>query len=130
MCGGTVRVFVHELARPSAAALAATREAVDDGRPVALATLLDGPGAGAKMAVTEDGVVGGLGVTELLDRSVAREARGFLDEGRSAIRRYSAQGRGRWASDLRVAIQAFARPPSMVVFGAIDFTRRARQARR
>src|SRR3954463_2451839 len=49
MCGGTVRVFVHELAGPQRAALAATSEAVEDGQPVALTTLLDGPGAGAQM---------------------------------------------------------------------------------
>jgi xanthine dehydrogenase accessory factor len=121
MCGGTVRVFVHELAGTQRAALAATGEAVDEGRPVALTTLLDGPGAGAQMVVTADGTVGSLGVAELLDRSVAREARGFLDEGRSAIRRYSRKGEV-MGSDIGVSIHAFARPPSMVVFGAIDFS--------
>ena len=120
MCGGTVRVFVHELT-PHAAALREVHEAIEAQRPVALATLLDGPGAGAKLAVTEDGVVGGLGVTELLDDGVARDARGFLDEGRSMVRSYSARGEVMGA-DLRVAIQAFATPPSMVVFGAIDFS--------
>src|SRR5215210_6186576 len=40
MCGGTVRVFVHELR--SRTALDALREALDAERPVALATLLDG----------------------------------------------------------------------------------------
>ena len=73
------------------------------------------------MVVTADGTVGGLGVAELLDRSVAREARGFLDEGRSAIRRYSRKGEV-MGSDIGVSIHAFARPPSMVVFGAIDFS--------
>jgi xanthine dehydrogenase accessory factor len=119
MCGGTVRVFVHELGRPDA--LEAARDAIGAGRPVALATLLDGPAAGARMAVGDDEVVGGLGHTALLDDSVARDARGFLDEGRSTIRRYSAKGET-MGSDLRVAIQAFATPPRMVIFGAIDFS--------
>ena len=118
MCGGTVRVFVHELgaAEPLEAAVAA----IEAGRPVAVATLLDGAAAGSKMAVLDDGTVGSLGHTELLDDSVARDARGFLDEGRSAIRRFSEKGEV-MGSDLRVAIHAFATPPRMVIFGAIDF---------
>jgi xanthine dehydrogenase accessory factor len=118
-CGGTVRVFVHELV--ARGAQDAAREAIEQGRPVALATLLDGPSAGAQMAVLEDAAVAGLGHTELLDASVARDARGFLDEGRSAIRSYSEKGET-MGSDLRVAIHAFATPPRMVVFGAIDFS--------
>src|SRR3954466_15268513 len=56
MCGGTVRVFLHEVLAP--AARQATHDAVAEGRPVALATLLDGASAGATMAVLEDEVVG------------------------------------------------------------------------
>ena len=89
--------------------------------PVALATLLDGDRAGAKMAILGDGVVGGLGVTELLDRSVERDARGQLDEGISRIRRYGAGGEV-MGSELAVYIQAFSTPPRMVIFGAIDFS--------
>ena len=119
MCGGTVKVFVHELAESEA--LATVRDAVAASRPVALATLLDGPTAGAKVAVLEEDVVGSLGHSRLLDDNVARDARGFLDEGRSSVRRYSAKGETMGA-DLRVAIHAFATPPRMVVFGAIDFS--------
>src|SRR3712207_2028214 len=119
MCGGTVKIFVHELRGTDA--LRAARDVIADGRPVALATLLDGPSAGTRMAVLEDRVVGGLGHAELLDAGVARDARGFLDEGRSAVRRYSRRGETMGA-DLRVAIHAFASPPRMVVFGAIDFS--------
>jgi xanthine dehydrogenase accessory factor len=119
MCGGTVKVFVHELrARDT---LAAAREAIDGGRPAAIATLLDGSSAGAKMVVLEDHVAGSLEHTDLLDDSVARDARGFLDEGRSAVRHYSDKGET-MGSDLRVAIQAFATSPRMVIFGAIDFS--------
>jgi xanthine dehydrogenase accessory factor len=112
---------VHELGEHAREALVATRDALAAGRPVALATLLDGPSAGAKLAVLEDGAAGGLGVTRLLDDSVTRDARGFLDEGRSAIRRYSARGEV-MGSDLRVHVQTFASPPAMVIFGAIDFS--------
>lgn len=121
MCGGTVRVFVHELREASRAALKAAQEAIEADRPVALTTLLDGPGAGGQMAVTAEDSVGSLGGPELLDRSVQRDARGFLDEGRSTIRHYSGKGET-MGSDLGVSIHAFASPPSMVVFGAIDFS--------
>jgi xanthine dehydrogenase accessory factor len=119
MCGGTVRVFVHELR--SSEPLEVVRREVEADRPVAVATLLDGPAAGGQMAVLEDGTVGRLGGDELLDVNVARDARGFLDEGRSSVRSYSAAGET-MGSDLRVAIHAFATPPRMVVFGAIDFS--------
>jgi xanthine dehydrogenase accessory factor len=119
MCGGTVHVFVHELTEREP--LEVTAAAIAEGRPVALATLLDGEHAGAQIAVTEDGVTGSLGVSALLDDNVARDARGFLDEGKSAVRGYSDRGETMGA-DLRVYVQAFATPPSMVIFGAIDFS--------
>jgi xanthine dehydrogenase accessory factor len=121
MCGGTVRIFVAELGERDREVLEAVRDAIAAERPVALATLLDGPGAGGTIAVSETAVTGTLGHTDLLQTSVARDARGFLDEGRSAIRRYSAKGET-MGEDLRVAIHAFATPPRMVIFGAIDFS--------
>jgi xanthine dehydrogenase accessory factor len=121
MCGGTVRVFVHALDAEAQEPLDAVQDEVDADRAVALATLLDGEAAGAKMAITEDRVIGSLGVTGLLDSSVERDARGFLDQGLSAVRRYSASGEV-MGSDLRVYIQGFATPPAMVIFGAIDFS--------
>lgn len=119
MCGGTVRVFVAELlAREPLEAVVA---GLAEDRPVALATLLDGAAAGRQMAVTPDAAVGGLGHTELLDANVAREARGYLDEGRSAVRRYGTGGET-IGGELRVAVHAFASRPRMVIFGAIDFS--------
>ena len=120
-CGGRVHVFVHELAGAEREALEATAEAIAGGVPVALATLLDGEHAGAQMAVLPDAALGSLAATGLLDASVARDARGLLDEGRSDLRRYSGRGET-MGSDLRVAIQAFASPPRMVIVGAIDFS--------
>ncbi len=68
-----------------------------------------------------DRAVGSLGVTELLDRSVERDARGQLDEGLSRIRRYGADG-AVMGADLAVYIQAFSTQPRMIIFGAIDFS--------
>ncbi|HEX5926955.1 MAG TPA: XdhC family protein [Baekduia sp.] len=121
MCGGTVELFVHEVTEAHRDALSAVRDAVEEGRPAALATVLDGEGAGAKIAVFEDDAIGSLDGPELLTHSVIRDARGFLDEGLSAVRRYSARGEVLGA-ELRVHLQAFAASPVMVIFGAIDFS--------
>ncbi len=121
MCGGTVRVFVHELAADDAEAVATVAAARSAAEPVAMGTLLDGERAGAMMAIGLDRAVGSLGVSELLDRSVERDARGQLDEGVSRVRRYGAGGEV-MGSELAVYIQAFSTPPQMIIFGAIDFS--------
>jgi xanthine dehydrogenase accessory factor len=123
MCGGTVELLVAEITEAHRDALTAVRDAVADGRPAALATVIDGDGdgAGAKLAVLEARAIGSLDGPELLTRSVVRDARGFLDEGLSAVRRYGAHGEV-LGSELRVHLQAFAASPVMVIFGAIDFS--------
>ena len=73
------------------------------------------------MAILGDGVVGGLGMTDLLDHSVERDALGQLDEGMSRIRRYGTGGEV-MGSEVAVYIQAFSTQPRMVIFGAIDFS--------
>ncbi len=121
MCGGTVRIFVHEIDASDTETLEAVVQAAHEDRPVALATILDGEQAGHKIAISDEGVVGGSGAPPLLQHSIARDSRGYLDEGRSAIRSYSAAGEV-LGSELRVYIQAFASSPIMVIFGAIDFS--------
>jgi xanthine dehydrogenase accessory factor len=121
MCGGTVQVFVHELTDDAHEPLAAARRAIDSGEPAAVATLLDGDAAGSKLAIVEDGAVGSLGVTDLLDQSVERDAVGLLGQGQTVVRRYGGGGQ-ELGDDLRVYVQSFATPPSMVIFGAIDYS--------
>jgi xanthine dehydrogenase accessory factor len=121
MCGGTVRVFVHEYDGSALEGLEAAAAALAADEPVARATVLDGARAGTSISILDGRVVGSLGVTELLDRSVERDARGQLDEGVSRIRRYGAGGEVMGA-DLAVYVQAFSTRPRMVIFGAIDFS--------
>jgi xanthine dehydrogenase accessory factor len=121
MCGGTVRILVAELTADVAPAVTAALTAVQSGRPAAIATLLDGPTTGRRLAVVDGDVVGELAVTELLDRSVARDAAGLLEQGVSMIRRYGADG-STMGDDLRVFVRSFATPPRMIIFGAIDFS--------
>ena len=61
-------------------------------RPAALATLLQGPQAGAKMYVDAESRVGSLGGPRLLDANVEREARGLVVQGQSTVRSYGEDG--------------------------------------
>jgi xanthine dehydrogenase accessory factor len=121
MCGGTVHVFVHEISADAAAPLAAFLTAVRAERSAGLATLLDGEHAGAKLALVDGETVGSLGAGALLDRNVGHDVQGMLHSGRSGVLRYALDG-SRLGAEQRVHLHCHALPPSMVVFGAIDFS--------
>lgn len=96
-------------------------------QPVALATVVDGPGVGGKLLVTPDGVPqGSLGHAEL-DRVVQRDALAELEAGRSGVRHYGPEGQTT-PEDLvdtpvvSVFVESWAPPPQMWIFGAVDFT--------
>ena len=100
-------------------------ESIRAERPVALAEVVEGPEdlLGRKLLVRPDGeppVMGGLGDVDL-DRVVTRDTFGELANGLSATRHYGPHGEAR-ARDVGVFIESFAPPPSMIIFGAVDFT--------
>src|SRR6476661_4822501 len=99
----------------------ALRDALREGRPVGLATVVSGPHVGAKLLV-EPGrdPVGTLGDGDL-DRVVGRDAEGELEAGLTSTRHYGPHGEAR-ARDVSVFIESFVRPPRMLIFGAVDFT--------
>jgi len=121
MCGGIVHIFIQELSEADAAAEQRVLESHGGGRPAAIATLLDGESAGARLAVADEAAVGSLRHGALLDRNVARETAGLLAEGKTAIRRFGEDG-ATLGDDLRVHIRSYALPPRMIIFGAIDFS--------
>lgn len=120
MCGGTVRIFLEEPKRDDRDLLARVLAEEAAGRPAAIATLLDGPDAGARMALIEDEIHGSLGL-DLLDRNVENALRGMLEHGESGLRHFGEDG-ATMGDELQVHIQAFAEPPRMIIFGAIDFS--------
>jgi xanthine dehydrogenase accessory factor len=121
MCGGTVHIFVSAPSGEEARTELAALEAHADGRPAAIATLLDGEHAGSRLAVGEGMVTGTLGAGELLDRNVAREAQGLLEEGKTTVRRFGADG-ATLGDEQRVHIRSYALAPQMFIVGAIDFS--------
>jgi len=119
MCGGTVHILIHEITDDARAAALAGLAAICEERPAAVATVIDGEHAGSKLYADADTTVGTLG-SELLDDNVGQEARGLTVQGRSTVRAYGVDGAS-LGSGLRVHVAAFAEPPRMVIFGAIDF---------
>lgn len=87
----------------------------------ALATVIDGPDAGAKLLLDVDGTLHGTLGNPDLDRVVGRDLRGELAAGTSGVRHYGARGEAR-ADDLRIFVETYAPPPQMLIFGAVDFT--------
>ena len=91
-------------------------------RPVALATVIDGPGAGGRLLVRPGGEhLGTLGHPDL-DRVVVRDVDGELAAGTSGVRHYGERGEARVDTTVSVFIETFAPPPRMLIFGAVDFT--------
>jgi xanthine dehydrogenase accessory factor len=121
MCGGIVHIFISEPTGQDAQTELIALESHAVGRPAAVATLLDGPQAGARLAVTDEIRTGSLNGTDLLDRNVTREAQGLLEEGKTTVRRFGADG-ATLGDDQRVHIRAYALPPQMFIIGAIDFS--------
>ena len=102
---------------------AALADAIRAQQPAALAEVIEGPAnvLGAKLLVRPgESVLGTLGDAGL-DRVVTRDALGELAVGATAARHYGLHGEAR-EREVTVFVESFAPPPSMVIFGAVDFT--------
>jgi xanthine dehydrogenase accessory factor len=130
-CGGIIDLFVERVNRDSFPELGDIAAAVERGEPVAVATVIAGPGQiGARRVIwagdirpdagAEAGASGTLGSGPRLDAAVDDDVRGMLAQGLTGIRRYGAQGERR-GDELSVFVNSFAPAPRMLVFGAIDF---------
>ncbi|MEV0968655.1 XdhC family protein [Microtetraspora glauca] len=119
-CGGIIDVFVEPVSRETYPELGEIAASIERREPVAVATIVSGPGRiGARRVVRADGASGTLGSSRL-DDAVDDDARGMLAQGLTGVRRYGPEGERR-LDDLQVFVQSFAPSPRMLVFGAIDF---------
>ena len=126
-CGGILDIFVEPVDQARFPELGDIAAAVERGEPVAVATVIGGPGqVGARRVIwgqpapDQAGASGTLGSGARLDAAVDDDVRGMLAQGLTGIRRYGAHGERR-GDELSVFVNAFAPPPRMLVFGAIDF---------
>jgi xanthine dehydrogenase accessory factor len=118
-CGGIIDVFVEAVDQRRFPELGGVLADVAADRPVAVATVVDGPNIGRRLIVRPDSVAGSLGSARF-DAAVRDDARGELAHGATAMLRYGTDGERR-VDDVGVFVQSFAPKPRMIVFGAIDF---------
>jgi xanthine dehydrogenase accessory factor len=120
-CGGILDVFVEKVDQDSYPQLGAVADALRDGSPVAVATVVSGPAErlGKRLIVWPTRVDGSTGSARL-DDAIRDDARGLLDSGRNGTVTYGVDGQRR-GEGLSVFVESFAPPPRMIVFGAIDF---------
>jgi xanthine dehydrogenase accessory factor len=121
-CGGIIEIFVEPVSKSRFGQLGEVAAAIAAGEPVAVGTVVSGPGTvGARRVIRPDGRAGGtLGAGDRLDQAVDDDARGMLAQGLTGVRHYGEHGERR-GDDLGVFVHSFAPPPRMLVFGAIDF---------
>jgi xanthine dehydrogenase accessory factor len=121
-CGGIIDIFVEPASQERFTALGEIAEAVRAGTPVAVATIIEGPGEIGFRRIIWQGERsdGTLGAGDRLDEAVDDDARGMLAQGLTGVRRYGPDGERR-RDELAVFVQSFAPAPRMLVFGAIDF---------
>ena len=137
-CGGILDIFVERVSQAQFPELGDIAAAVERGEPVAVATVIGGPGqVGARRVIWgrggsdlagpaepddgwHTGASGTLGSGARLDAAVDDDVRGMLAQGLTGIRWYGAHGERR-GDELSVFVNSFAPPPRMLVFGAIDF---------
>ncbi|MGN9780149.1 XdhC family protein [Nonomuraea sp. ZG12] len=119
-CGGIIDIFVERISQETFPEMEEIAASIDAREPVAVATVLSGPGrVGARRVIWPGRASGTLGPRRL-DDAVDDDVRGMLAQGLTGIRRYGAEGERR-LDDLAVFVQSFAPTPRMLVFGAIDF---------
>lgn len=122
-CGGRLEILITPGAPP---AVVEACQAVQAARPIALATVLSEGGQGlgslgATLAVHPDGTsLGSLGSVGL-DHAVVSDALAALRRGGGSTRHYGRDGQA-LGGEVSVLIEAYTLPPTMVIFGAVDFS--------
>jgi len=101
-CGGILDIFVEPVDQARFPELGDIAAAVERGEPVAVATVIGGPGqVGARRVIwgqpapDRAGASGTLGSGDRLDAAVDDDVRGMLAQGLTGIRRYGAHGERR-----------------------------------
>jgi xanthine dehydrogenase accessory factor len=122
-CGGILDVYVEKVSRETFPELEAVADDIAAERPIAVATVVDHPDTswiGRRLIIHADAEpVGTLG-SPRADAAVRDDALGLLAAGHHATLTYGPDGERR-GEGMRVFVWAFAPPPRMLVFGAIDF---------
>lgn len=118
-CGGILDVFVQPMGPEAFPFLDQLTASVRVHEPVAIATIVDGDGAGTSVMLTPTEVSGVLPDSGLHD-AVVSAARGMLERGVTATVTTGSHGERRM-DEVTTFVESFVPPPRLLVFGAIDF---------
>lgn len=120
LCGGSMEVLVQCAGPADLPGLASAADSIAAGRPVATATVVSaGTHLGRSLVVTGDSWIGTCGDPRL-DAVVVARATHHLDAGTVSTIRLGETGD--CADDtVSVLISSITQPPSLLVFGAVDF---------
>ena len=122
-CGGTIDVFIEPVSRANCPDLADMAAAVRDGRPVAVATVIEHPVTdriGRRLMIeAESGEPRGTTGSAQADAAIGEDARGMLASGRPGLLTYGPDGE-RQGDGMRVFVASHAPRPRMLIFGGID----------
>lgn len=123
-CGGELDVYVERITQESFPELLEVADDIRNGRPVAIATVIDHPQRtlrGRRRIIRpETGQSTGTLGSARIDAAVTDDALGLLASSQNQVLTYGADGQ-RLDAGLRVFVQSFAPRPRLLVFGAIDF---------
>ncbi|MEU1480394.1 XdhC/CoxI family protein [Streptomyces sp. NPDC005760] len=131
-CGGELDVFVQHIDPAAQPHLATALSEIAQGRPAAVAQVVDGPEhlLGATLSVLGgDHATHGRADDGPADRVIAGRARALLRTGRTARVDIGGEGDG-CAARLSVLVHVHASRPRLLVFGAVDFAAALSQAGR
>jgi xanthine dehydrogenase accessory factor len=131
-CGGELDVFVQRIDPAAQPHLSTALSEIAQGRPVAVAQIVDGPERllGATLSVLGgDHAAYGRVDSGPADRAVADRARALLRAGRTVRIDLGGQADG-CPERLSVLVHVHASPPRLLVFGAVDFAAALSQAGR
>lgn len=118
-CGGTIEVFVARV-DPRHDQISLVADRVDARSPAATLTVLTGSAAGSCL-VLADGDLNGTSGDDRLDVALHEAAAGLLESGTNRVLKFGDHGEARM-EHVSVFVESFAPPPSMLIYGAIDFS--------
>ena len=123
-CGGILDIFVEPVSRETFPELGEVASDIEEGRPVAVATVIEHPDAavlGRHVVIRPEGALAHTPVISArADEAITDDATGLLAAGRNATLTYGPDGERR-GEGMRVFVASYAPKPRMLVFGAIDF---------
>ncbi|MDA2962689.1 MAG: XdhC family protein [Actinomycetota bacterium] len=119
-CGGTIELFIQIINKESFPEFGQIVLAINEHRPIATATIIDGAATiGARILFDALQVWGSLD-SPGLDYSVSEDGRGLLSSGHTRTLKLGPAGE-RLQDEVSIFIESYAPAPRIIIFGAIDF---------